>query len=100
MSPQRWKAITPSQSAWESETLEYLRAGLPDHEPYMAWSNFELLADKGTVNALDALLLIPMGFSLIEIRSRPGIRPELRADCELVATIINDAHARSKRIYR
>jgi hypothetical protein len=30
--------------------LEYLRAGLPDHEPYMAWSNFEFLADDGTIN--------------------------------------------------
>ncbi len=73
MSPQRWKAITPSQSAWESEALEYLRAGLPDHEPYMAWSNFEFLADDGTINEIDALILTPMGFFLVEIKSRPGI---------------------------
>lgn len=73
MSPQRWKAITPSQSAWESEALEYLRAGLPDHEPYMAWSNFEFLADDGTINEIDALVLTPVGFFLVEIKSRPGI---------------------------
>ena len=73
MSPQRWKTITPSQSAWESEALEYLRAGLPDHEPYMAWSNFEFLADDGTINEIDALVLTPMGFFLVEIKSRPGI---------------------------
>jgi serine/threonine protein kinase len=73
MSPQRWKAITPSQSAWESEALEYLRPGLPDHEPYMAWSNFEFLADDGTINEIDALILTPMGFFLVEIKSRPGI---------------------------
>ncbi|NDJ14049.1 MAG: NERD domain-containing protein, partial [Acidobacteriia bacterium] len=73
MSPQRWKAITPSQSAWESEALEYLRVGLPDHEPYMAWSNFEFLADDGTINEIDVLILTPMGFFLVEIKSRPGI---------------------------
>ncbi len=73
MSPQRWKSITPSQSAWESEALDYLRAGLPDHDPYLAWSNFEFLADDGTINEVDALVLTPMGFFLIEIKSRPGI---------------------------
>lgn len=73
MSPQRWKAMTPSKSAWESEALEFLRVGLPDHEPYMAWSNFEFLADDGTINEIDALVLTPMGFFLVEIKSRPGI---------------------------
>ncbi len=53
--------------------MEYLRAGLPDHEPYMAWSNFEFLADDGTINEIDALILTPMGFFLVEIKSRPGI---------------------------
>ena len=73
MTPPRWKAITPSQFAWESEALDYLRTGLPDHEPYMAWSNFEFLADDGTINEIDALVFTPMGFFLIEIKSRPGI---------------------------
>ncbi len=73
MSPPRWKAITSSQLAWESEALEYMRAGLPDHEPYLAWSNFEFLADDGTINEIDALVLTPMGFFLVEIKSRPGI---------------------------
>ena len=73
MSPPRWKVITTSQVAWESEALEFLRAGLPDHEPYLAWTNFEFLADDGTINEVDALVLTPMGFFLVEIKSRPGI---------------------------
>lgn len=72
MSPNRWKAISPSQFAWEAEALEFLRQGLPDHEPYLAWSNFEFLADDGTINEVDALVFTPMGFFLVEIKSRPG----------------------------
>jgi serine/threonine protein kinase len=72
MSPGRWKSISPSQFAWEAEALEFLRQGLPDHDPYLAWSNFEFLADDGTINEVDALVLTPMGLFLVEIKSRPG----------------------------
>lgn len=72
MSPDRWKTISPSQYAWEAEALDFLRQGLPDHEPYRAWSNFEFLADDGTINEVDALVLTPMGLFLVEIKSRPG----------------------------
>jgi hypothetical protein len=72
MSPNRWKSISPSQFAWEADALDFLRQGLPDHEPYLAWSNFEFLADDGTINEVDALVFTPMGFFLVEIKSRPG----------------------------
>lgn len=72
MSPDRWKTISPSQFAWEAEALDFLRQGLPDHEPYRAWSNFEFLADDGTINEVDTLMLTPMGLFLVEIKSRPG----------------------------
>lgn len=72
MSPNRWKTISQSQFAWEAEALDFLRQGLPDHEPYLAWSNFEFLADDGTINEVDALVFTPMGFFLVEIKSRPG----------------------------
>jgi len=51
MSPARWKEITPSQFPWEREALEYIRKGLPGHEPYRAWSNFEFIAHDGPVTS-------------------------------------------------
>ena len=46
----RWQEITPSQFPWEREALAFVRERLPDHEPYHAWSNFEFIADDGTIN--------------------------------------------------
>lgn len=68
----RWKEITPSEFPWEREAIAYLRDHLPDTEPYRLWTNFEFIADDGSVNEVDALALTPKGFFLIEIKSRPG----------------------------
>ncbi len=68
----RWQEISKSQYAWEREALEFVREGLPDHEPFRAWSNFEFIADDGTINEVDVLVLGPGGFFLVEIKSRPG----------------------------
>jgi len=54
------------------EALDFLRNHLPDHEPWRTWSNFEFIADEGRVNEVDALVLTPFGFVLIEVKSRPG----------------------------
>ena len=43
MNPPRWTEITPSEYAWEREALDYLKAHLPDGEPFRAWSNFEFI---------------------------------------------------------
>jgi serine/threonine protein kinase len=67
-----WTEISPSQFAWEQEALEFIRQQLPDHEPYRAWSNFEFIADDGSINEVDLLVLTPKGFFLVEIKSRPG----------------------------
>ena len=67
-----WTEITPSQFPWEQEALEFIRRQLPDHEPYRAWSNFEFIADDGSINEVDLLVLTPKGFFLVEIKSRPG----------------------------
>jgi serine/threonine protein kinase len=69
----RWKAITESQFSWEREALEYLRERLPDHEPWRAWANFEFIADDGSVNEVDLMVLSPRGLFIIEIKSRPGV---------------------------
>lgn len=73
MSPGRWKQITPSQFPWEREALDYVRERLPDIDPYHAWANFEFIADDGTINEVDLLVLTPRGFFLVEIKSKPGV---------------------------
>jgi len=72
ISSERWKQITPSQFPWEREALDYLREHLPDCDPYRVWANFEFIADDGTINEVDVLILTPRGFFLIEIKSKPG----------------------------
>uniref|UniRef100_UPI0025EDD0CB NERD domain-containing protein n=1 Tax=Thiocapsa sp. TaxID=2024551 RepID=UPI0025EDD0CB len=67
-----WKQITPSDFAWEREALEFLKARLPDHEPYRAWANFEFIALDGSINEVDTLVLTPKGLFLVEIKSHPG----------------------------
>ena len=56
----------------EREALAFLRARLPNNEPYRAWTNVEFIADDGTVNEVDALVVTPRGFFLIEIKSYRG----------------------------
>jgi hypothetical protein len=57
----------------EREALAFLRKGLPNNEPYRAWTNVEFIADDGSVNEVDALVVTPRGFFLIEIKSYPGV---------------------------
>ena len=68
-----WSAITASAFPWEKEALDYIQDQFPSHEPYRAWSNFEFIADDGSVNEVDLLVFTPQGFFLVEIKSHPGI---------------------------
>jgi len=54
MNSPRWTEITPSEYAWEREALDYVKARLPDHEPLRAWSNFEFIAEDGSINEVEA----------------------------------------------
>ncbi|QDU41273.1 Serine/threonine-protein kinase PknL [Maioricimonas rarisocia] len=72
-----WTEVTKSVFAWETEALDFVRQQFPAHAPYRAWSNFEFVADDGTINEVDLLVFTPNGFLLIEIKSRPG---RLRGD--------------------
>ncbi len=72
MSANRWKVIAESSFPWERDALEWLRAQLPDREPWSVWTNFEFIDDQGKVNEVDALVLSPAGLFLVEIKSRPG----------------------------
>jgi hypothetical protein len=67
-----WIKVAESAYPWEREALEFVRARFPTYEPYRAWSNFEFIADDGSINEIDLLVFSPMGFFLVEIKSRPG----------------------------
>lgn len=73
LSTTRWHVIAESRTPWEKEALDYLRDRLPDREPVRVWSNFEFIADDGSINEVDALVLTATGFYLVEIKSRPGV---------------------------
>jgi serine/threonine protein kinase len=68
-----WTTVAESSYPWEREALDFVRARFPAHEPYRAWSNFEFIADDGSVNEVDLLVFTPQGFFLIEIKSKPGV---------------------------
>ena len=67
-----WIKVAESGYPWEREAIEFLRTKFPTHEPYRAWSNFEFVADDGSINEVDVLVFTSEGFFLIEIKSRPG----------------------------
>lgn len=72
MEPPRWKIITPSQKEWERRGLDFIRSGLPNHDPYMAWANFEFQAADGAIYEVQLLVLTKQGFWLVEIKDWPG----------------------------
>jgi serine/threonine protein kinase len=67
-----WTTVTESRYPWERDALDFVRDRWPDHDPYRAWANFEFIALDGSINEVDLLLLTPMGFFLVEVKSRPG----------------------------
>ena len=72
MKPDRWTEITSSEFAWEHEALEFLKARLPDGEPFRAWSNFEFIAGDGSINEVDLLVVSLHKVYLVEIKSWSG----------------------------
>ena len=72
MGSNRWRVFAESTFPWEREALEWLRAHLPDREPWNVWTNFEFIDDEGKISEVDALVLSPAGLFLVEIKSRPG----------------------------
>jgi serine/threonine protein kinase len=72
MEPPRWQIITPSQYDHERDALDFVRAGLPDHDPYRAWTNFEFQTDDGAIYEVDLLVLTKQGFWLVECKAWHG----------------------------
>ena len=72
MEPPRWNIITPSQYEWERRGLDFIRSGLPDHDPYRAWANFEFQTSDGAIYEVDLLVLTKQGFWLVECKAWAG----------------------------
>jgi len=72
MESPRWKIITPSQYEWERRGLDFIRSGLPDHDPYRAWANFEFQTSDGAIYEVDLLALTKQGFWLVESKAWSG----------------------------
>jgi serine/threonine protein kinase len=72
MEPPRWNIITPSQYEWERRGLDFIRTGLPDHDPYRAWANFEFQTEDGAIYEVDLLVLTKQGFWLLEGKAWSG----------------------------
>lgn len=69
---QRGQELSVSPFAWEREAFEYLRRRMPDREPFRAFSNCEFIADDGSINEIDLLLVGIRQVFVVEIKSRPG----------------------------
>ncbi|MEE9146953.1 MAG: BREX system serine/threonine kinase PglW, partial [Candidatus Tectomicrobia bacterium] len=68
----RWVAIAASAYPWERAALSYVRERFPDQDPFRAWSNFEFVAEDGSINEVDLLVVSQYKIYLVEIKSRPG----------------------------
>lgn len=68
----RWHAVQESAFAHEREALQVLGGGLPPVPPFRGWSNFEFIAEDGSINEVDALVLSIDRAYLIEIKSWRG----------------------------
>lgn len=68
-----WRTVTESRYPWERAALEHIRAFVPAHEPWMVWSNFTFTSQDGRVHEVDALVLSPTGFFLVEIKGHQGV---------------------------
>lgn len=69
----RWHAVHDSAFAHEQEALELLRERLPDSSPFRAWSNFEFIAEDGSINEVDALIASTDRVYLVEIKHWAGV---------------------------
>jgi serine/threonine protein kinase len=68
----RWTTVSPSQFPWEQEALDFVRQGIHPSANLQVWSNFEFVADNGSIYEVDMLCVGPWGAFLVEIKSRPG----------------------------
>jgi hypothetical protein len=52
--------------------VDFIRTGLPDHDPYRAWANSVFQIGGGAVYEVDLLVLTKRGFWLVETKAWEG----------------------------
>ncbi|MBK9578958.1 MAG: BREX system serine/threonine kinase PglW [Fibrobacteres bacterium] len=67
----RWKECAPSQHVHEQVAFDWLKSALSAF-PVHVWTNAEFVARSGNIRELDAVVLGPSGFFVLEIKSHPG----------------------------
>jgi serine/threonine protein kinase len=68
----RWHVVHLSDYPHEQQALDLLREHLPDSPPFRAWSNFEFIAEDGSINEVDALVVSSDRIYLVEIKHWAG----------------------------
>ena len=68
----RWAEVNPSRFPWERAGLDYVRTGLPDVAPIRAWANVEFVADDGSINEVDLIVLTGAGLFVVELKAWAG----------------------------
>src|SRR6478609_8540736 len=64
--------VTPSPYPWEVEGLNRVRAVIPDHPPFRAWTNFEFRDGQGRWHEVDLLLLGRRRLHMVELKYYSG----------------------------
>ncbi len=67
-----WTEIGDTPHSWERDALDYLRDHLPHYDPFRGFALFEFVADDGSINEVDALVIGRGRIYLVEIKSWPG----------------------------
>lgn len=68
----RWVEVTPSRFSHERAGLAHVQALFPEAQPYRAWSNLEIISDRGRSLEIDLLVLAPGGLYLVELKAWSG----------------------------
>jgi hypothetical protein len=68
----RWTRVSDSAYTWEAEPIDWLAGCLPNSDAWQGCSNLEFVAQDGSVNEVDALVLPPSKLRLFEIKSTPS----------------------------
>lgn len=69
---ERWTEVTASRFAHERAGLDAVRQLLPDADPYRAWSNVEIITDRGRSLEIDLLVVGPGGLYVVELKAWSG----------------------------
>lgn len=69
---ERWVEVTPSRFPHERAGLDAVRELLPDAEPHKAWSNLEIITDRGRSLEVDLLVAGPGGLYVVELKAWSG----------------------------